>query len=317
MIFQLNPTLTETKTRHILSVDDIAQKITRIQAEKDNSLKIIRHLELPSFLYALSKTYSFHQSISFGPHDLWYVMLTEIARTVNANSERFRELFTKSTEKVNIIVPTSSDEYLPLDVVMEELQKLVPIDLSLFLPEFSTHTPESKVACAGAFADTVKSYYNYMTFCCGIKNVEVRGTPDDWGMFCDRIARLYKVFSSFPEITDWLKGIWDRADKILGSILPGGQTDFYKTIFSSTQIGSGGELSVDGWFVKDFFMPSKDRGNCPKIENFPMTWSVVPFENLETKRKFNDIFGCFYSTVSETGLRTPQYGRFTFEIKSN
>ena len=50
-----------------------------------------------------------------------------------------------------------------------------------------------------------------------------------------------------------------------------------------------------------------------KLENFPNTWSVVPFKNIETGREFSMVHGCFYSEI-ERGFRVPGYGYLTFEM---
>ena len=101
----------------------------------------------------------------------------------------------------------------------------------------------------------------------------------------------------------------DRISLIIAS-LSGGSVDFYQDIFTSRNVGSGGELEIDGWFTADFF---QERCSSPKIENFPMMWSLVPFTNIESGRKFTDVYGCFYNTLSEDGFHVPEYGHFTLE----
>lgn len=276
-----------------------------------------------SFLYALSMAYKFHQKIAIHPHDLWYVMLTEVARMINANPDKYRALFTREATKVNIAVPTGSVDELPIELVIEKLREAVPVDVDLFIPEFSTHTDMSRLACLAAFADGVKSYYNYMTFLCGIPEIDIRGTYEDWDLFS---VNLMKIAALFPEEEhEWFTGMAVRAVLIRDS-LNDGATDFYKSIFTQENAGSGGELNVDGWFVREFFRSAVDsakgedygkkRGTGGhKIENYPNTWSVVPFINLDTGRRFSDVYGCFLTTQDPDGFRVPSYGRFTFEHK--
>ena len=158
-----------------------------------------------------------------------------------------------------------------------------------------------------AFADAVKSYYSYSTYLCGIKSLEIRGTLEDWQMFNWCIQGLKYALKDFAP---WLSKIEARINLIADSVC-GGNTEFYKDIFSSTRIGSGGELLINGWFGTEFFI---NAGDFPKIENFPNTWSVVPFKNLDTGRKFLDAYGCFYSTLVD-GFHVPDYGRFTLETE--
>jgi Domain of unknown function (DUF4419) len=346
LLIELHPNLTETKAYRELTLENLAGRIQGTIGK--TGVRLIRHPEIignriavarphtliydpatktcspapdetmiegtelaGSFMYMLSNAHSHHQSISIAPHDLWYVMLSEIARAVEAAPETYRAIYTKSPEKIDIKVPTSEVTILPLECIIAELTRLVPVDFSLFLPDFTTHSDNSRVASMAAFADAAKSFYNYMTFSCGIKAVELRGTKNDWEMFTSQAGDLRKAFSKagIPEnVLNWLSGIKERS-LLIGECLKGGDTSFFCKMFSSQSIGSGGELSVDGWFGREFFM----KAGPHKIENYPNTWSLVPFTNLDTGRKFTDAFGCFYATVEEGGMRTPQYGRYTFE----
>src|ERR1700733_9238119 len=106
-----------------ISISDLAEKV---KGKVDKNSTLIRSPYLPegaevqqSFLYGLSTTYSLHRKISFGPHDLWYVILTEIARLVNASPDKYRHLFTKSPEKIDIKVFSTDPSILPLETVAE------------------------------------------------------------------------------------------------------------------------------------------------------------------------------------------------------
>lgn len=312
LIVQIDPSLTETAPWRKMTKENL---VATIQRKIGQSARPMHTPMVPedaliqdSFLDGLSTAYSLHQKISFGPHDLWYVMLSEVARLVNASADTYRHLFTKSAEKIEILVPTPGITILPLELITSELRRMVPVDLDLFLPEFTTHTDQSRVACMAAFADTCKSYYNYMTFMCGIRELEVRGSVDDWVRFASHLDGIQAAFN-MDEITIWTERMKSRITQIIAS-LNGGPTDFYRDIFTQKNVGSGGELLIDGWFANDFF---EEKCSLPKITNFPLTWSMVPFKNIDTGRTFTDVHGCFYSTKSEGGFKVPQYGRFTFE----
>src|ERR1044072_3610350 len=90
-----------------------------IQKEIPNT-EVVREPGFPSdaelhksFLYKLNTAYNLHQKLSFGPHDLWYVMLTEIAQLVNAHPHKYAHLFTKNLKKIQIMIPTSGVTVLP------------------------------------------------------------------------------------------------------------------------------------------------------------------------------------------------------------
>ena len=267
-----------------------------------------------SFMYALSNAYNHHQNFSFGPHDLWYVMMTEIARAVNASPDEFAHLFTR-TPGVKQTIIVDGFENLNLSAVFDQLRKLVPVDVDVFVPAFSTHTFESRMATTAAFADAVKSYYNYMTLACGIRNLEICGSENDWKLFKSHLGELNNMFAPIgSQFRDWFGLIGARVDNILESLC-GGSTEFYHTIFRATKVGSGSDEKVDGWFPREFFFgEEKEWKHGRMIQNFPNTFSIVPFENINTGRKFSMVHGCFWTERRDDEFNVPQYGYMTFEM---
>ena len=316
LVFALNPELRSDDGRH--RSRDAAALQTQIQWECAEGGTLLRASELPaagvatgSFLQLLCAAYNRHLPVSLAPHDLWYVLMTELAAEVNAKSDQYRALFTRSPEKIFIAVLSNDPSDLPLESVEQELRQKVPVDMDLFLPRFSTETPDVRVACLAAFADMVKSYYSYGTFACGIPSIEIRGTYEDWSLFVDRVRDLRQTMRPLDE---YLGRVGARVKQI-ADLYVGGDPSFLKSIFTSRNIGSGGELRVDGWFVKDFFRDG--GGDYPKLENLPKMWSVVPFMNLETGRTFVDVVGCFYSQPTDDyqHFHRGVYGRLTFETR--
>ncbi len=278
--------------------------------DEKNTYAVIRRPDVrtDSFLDVVSDAYNRHESVSIAPQDLWYIVLTEIAAAVNAQPDQYRALFTRAEGKVQLMVPTDDPTELPLDLIEAKLRQQVPVDMGLFLPEFSTHTAMSRTACVAAFADAAKSYYGYGTFMCGIRAVEFRGSEDDWLMFVERTMDLRQAL---PSLTKWLTKVTDRARQI-AELHRGGDEAFVKDIFRSQNVGSGGELKLNGWLPKEFFR--EGGGQNPLLKNWPKTWSIVPFKNFDTGREFADVFGCF-DVQDVGGFQVAGYDRFTFEKK--
>jgi hypothetical protein len=272
-----------------------------------------------SFIDTLSIAYSAHQSVSFGPHDLWYIILTEVSRLVGENPEQYRGIYTKEKEgKIEILVPSGNEAVLPISTLIDSLKSHVPANVEAFLPEFSTHTPESRAVCMAAFADAAKHFYSYSVFCCGIRALEIRGTVEDWTKFVESTIAMRAVLDLHgkpgtvynDDTRHWLLRVQQRAMQILASV-EGGSTDFYKDIFTQKNIGSGGELAIDGW-ITEFFRKEKP-GN--KIENYPNTWSLVPHKGAASKRQYMNVYGQFFATKNAEGFIVPGYSSFTFEME--
>jgi len=320
--FDLNLELAPIKDRWSRSPEEIRQSIRErldngVLGKMPKGSVITRRPQMAadaeahdSFLYALSDAYSQHRDISFGPHDLWYWVLTEIAAEVNANPSNYRDIFTKSPEKVHIAVFDSTGSayhpettFLPIDLIINELKTKVPVDLSLFLPQFSTNTPSITAANMAAFCDMVKAYYSYGVYCCGIRSIDVQGTVDDWTEFGDRLAILQPSLAGISP--KYFTRVRNRVAMIRDS-LQGGDTSFYQNIYTQKNIGSGSELQVSGWITEFVIRPPE----LPKINNFSKAWSVVPFTNHTCKTEHSEVYGCFFSNKID-GRHFPDYSNYT------
>lgn len=275
-----------------------------------------------SYLEMISRSYSAHHSVRVAPHDLWYIVMCEIAATINAHPEAFRDLFTTSSEKVSIKVSTPDPTYLPLDAIIDQLRKHVPGDVDLFIPNFSTHDTHSRFACYAAFADAVKSYYSYMTFCCGLPAVEFTGTIEDWDLFGDcltKIALMLKpVVDALPSpakgqtklvSSPYFHRILTRIEQISNLIQYGpgeGREDFVQDFYSHRNVGSGGEKDMTGW-LGEFYAAEKGR-----LDHFNPCLSIVPYRNIDTQTDYTVVYGSFHNSVDDRGVRTAHYGGLVF-----
>jgi len=258
------------------------------------------------FMGLLADCYSRHEKLTIQPHDLWFIVLSEVAKEVNKNSEKYRSIFTKSAGKVDIMVPGC--EELDIEAVISHLRVLVPSNLDTFLPRLSTAFAAEDIAMAATFCDMVQSYYNYMTFCCGLPEIEVTGTAEDWQALSDCSRALMATFIDaggpiiyFAKLFKLFENIADQVRRNEPNV------DFWRDIFRTKNIGSGGELAVNGW-IRDLYL--EQRGD--KLENFLVSVGSVPYTNVDTGRKFTAVYGAF-GVVEIDGFLRSTYDHFTFE----
>lgn len=258
----------------------------------------------------LSASYSHHLKVTITPTDVWFLLLTEIAGLVTANAETCRPLFTRSPGKIEIMVPTGDVSMIDLNEVMAQLRGLVPVDIDTFLPVFSTDTPASQYACVAAFCETVKSYYSYMTFCCGIPAVEVAGTKADWERLDARLSHLTGLFASTGlDINGWMARVRPIIARFIDALDGRVDVDFWRNIFTQKNIGSGGELLINGWITTLV----REIPDMPKITNFPKLYAVVPYKNAETGRNFFGVHGGFCANRNADGFHSLGYAEIIME----
>jgi hypothetical protein len=261
------------------------------------------------FVGTLSTAYSTHQKMLILPQDLWFIVMCEVAKIIKANTEACRPLFTRSDDKVTIMVPTTDPTQMDLDSVMDQLTSLMPTDQAMFVPELSTLTKESRLALCAALLDGVQAYYNYMTFCCGIPEVEVGGTVADWDSLVNSADGIAKLFDSvgLTGAAGYMRVVHGVLDQILTSFVFHDST-FWKGIFTQKNIGSGGEIEINGWITELFY----EKPSLRKLENFMSSIAVVPYENAETGRKFKAVYGAFGARMVDGQLQS-QFTHYIYE----
>lgn len=245
---------------------------------------IIRH---PNYLSYLELCWDNHYPIVIRPDFIYHIVLCEIAGHIKENAEKFRNLFTSSSEKKKLLVYSFDPYILPLHSMVDELVKNIPSDITSLLPEFSTTTESSRFALAAAFCDAMSPYYSYMMMLCGIPKARVEGTVDDWK----------KVLSSLHSVVDMLElqDYYCKVEKAIQNVIDAIVSEdgrHLQNMFSLVRCGSGGQVKVDGW-ITDLFMQYPRVGY---VENFSSCVSSVEYKNLSNQKDYVMKSGLLRST---------------------
>lgn len=329
----LNPDLEERlysrEARHVVQdfdyfTRDLSRHLDKIEGAEYKLLNGIPDFNLDptkpgfsqyqvNYLELMSNAYSAHRKIEIAPHDLWFIVLSELAAVIKNNKEQVRHLFTTSTEKKTIQVYTNDVTKIDLTQVVDQLRALVPTDINLFVPEFSTHTPESRLACYAGLCDAMKVYYNYMTYCCGLPELRITGTKEDWLLFHECLEELSKdkLLGIVPGVKQWLYTVQTIVIEFIH--VTGGRPpdlSFWQDVFSKKNVGSGGDFVISGWITK-LFMYKPDMF---KLENFSAALATVPYKNVDTGREFTAVYGALKGIRTEDGFMKAGYAGLVFEI---
>lgn len=312
----LNPALTkkegwEPRPNTIKSlVDTIGHRLGKGHTFVSSTLRDDSEKQL-GFMKTLSRSYSRHDKIEIAPHDIWYIVLSELAEVIKKNQEICRPLFTRSSEKIEILVPVKDVTKIDLHEVVDSLRGLIPVDVTVFLPELSTTTPSAKLALYAALCDGVSGYYDYSTYCCGIPEIRLRGTRYDWNTLYESARSISDMFDSvkLDKAVEYLNRVAVILDDIRQSF-DTDKTEFWKNIFTQKNIGSGGELEINGWITRLYFEPRLLK----KIETFMVTNTIVSYKNLDTGRKFKGVYGAFETIRTPDDFLSAEYSNLIFEV---
>ena len=281
-----------------------------------NPLKGDYHYPQRGYMEMLSKAYSQHYTLEIAPHDIWYIVLTQIVELIKKSPDSYKVIFTNSDEKKLLVVEKDHATDINMDALLKALKANVPMDTSIFLPELSTHTKESRLAHAAAFADGMRAYYDYGMMCCGLPKINLTGTVKDWAQLIHSIGEISVLFRGIgaPKQSEeyllraetYLRMIWGTY------AAEGGNVEFWKNIYTQKNVGSGGDLVINGWFGQLWLEYKPGQ----MIKSFHSTVSSVPYKDFdfEIPKEYVMMFGAFKGVILPENVLQAQYGHMTFEI---
>ncbi len=260
---------------HFLSRD----KIAVVEMFREFSRRSYNDPDLPypaapvsQLIQATHQAFAAHTPLSLSPELLWYVICHEVAICIKKNPRQYARYFTDSPDtKKELLVRDDSlvygeknDWLRSINLIRDPLRDNVPEEaLNLFLPRFSTLTPESETAILVAFMDAVSSYYKFrwMTMC-GIPSVRLEGEVADCELLMLSAVTLSEIFTE-------LKGYFSDLLSVLREILrtvkgEGMSREFWKSIYKYDN-GSGGPY-VSGWITALTAYLNTPGGPEPKRE---------------------------------------------------
>jgi len=262
-----------------------------------------------NFLEYLELAYNHHYGIVIRPDDFWYIILTEIASQIKQTPDNYRSLFTTAEEgKTEIIIQNGDPVNMNFNTLINALKEVVPTNVDVFLPTFSTSTPLSKLAFYASFADMVSPYYNYSMLLCGISKVKVLGSPEEYDKMWSALVKLVGIFKDDEVLQPYLTQSLNVFSEIVRSVKKP-DAKFWKEIFTLKKCGSGSEVMVNGWITKLFIKQPRVQ----YVENYPSQVSVVSYTNLDTGKKYKKYAGLFGSRI-ENEFLVPEYGYFVNEV---
>ncbi|AUG76069.1 hypothetical protein CFP65_1159 [Kitasatospora sp. MMS16-BH015] len=271
-------------------------------------------------LRAMHLAFAAHLPLSLSPDVLWCTVVQEVAVHVRLNQDACAGLFTDTPGERQTV--TVRDDRAPEDwgrsirLVEQPLRELIGEDTAtLLLPAFSTTTPADAGAALVALMDVVSPYYRFKwRTLCGIPQIRLTGTAEDWRVLADRIGALQERFTG---LHDWLAALGPVLEQMAATAAGQGvDEEFWRSLYKHRS-GSGGP-SVTGWINAFFAHRYTDEGPEPKEEfgpgtaaeeTFPSHVSTVPFEWETPAGTFEMVFlGGVLGLTREDGWLTPRLG---------
>lgn len=255
------------------------------------------------FYEAVSRSYFDHRPLVLSPDMIWLLIEQGFASHVNSNHNELRHMFVDFEGKKNLQINVTGDPALSVvdNMLIQNwdsiIQRFPPMIaeytgdelMNTLTADFSTTTSTERIASEIAIMKAMENYFEYEVFiaACGIPEITLLGTTDDWLKVIEKTKKLSKY-----NLEWWT----NRLVPILEQFVRASQNDidkkFWKNIYKYHS-GTGCKRTLfpkpayaDGWFV-NFFPYDKD-GN--KISETIKDESVLPNEMVTVEIKLKAMY---------------------------
>ncbi len=159
----------------------------------------LEHPVAHGFIYSVKEAYNNHHALIIRPEDVWLAILTQFSIYVGKNAEALRSHFVTHSGKKELEVIGDGNlrtaDYEKLSILMgNEIQKnVVPNVQNWIVPNFSTTTKIDRMVASVVLMASMKKYFTYKyTLRCGLPEVTLLGTKEDWEDLYSRAKMLVK-----------------------------------------------------------------------------------------------------------------------------
>ena len=174
---------------------------------------------------------------------------------VNANADKLRKMFVQHEGRETLTVRrddfVKGDPNNPWPEVFDEFYKQIRQYVGaethdLLTPDFTTTGPNEKAAAQVVLMDTLKDYLEFeIETLCGIPEITLEGTLDDWKKLRDKTLGLAKY-----DLDWWIKPLMPILDQFVDAASGKIDVNFWCDMYKRNN-SSGGPY-ITGWIVTLF-----------------------------------------------------------------
>ena len=280
-------------------------------------------VQLPHpFFDGMHQAYADHRPFVLSPDAVWLLICQGFSYHVNFNAEALRHLFVDFEGKKTLIVVSNGirldnpnspwERYFP--EFTKQIAKCVGDSLVNTLTcNFSTSTVVTRAASQITIMSAMQKYFNYTMYeICGIPQVILEGTPEDWHTIVERTETLrkYKLDWWVDELLPILRKIEKAAN---GEVDTKFWRGMYKQHDLKHEMCGDPYYIADGWIVKSYpYDADKYRNDFKGIRDGAYN---LPAEIVSVPLEFTDINGQKTNLTLRTGFIGLTQDSTTFALR--
>jgi hypothetical protein len=308
--------------------------MARIHKFEDSTVQLLRSTcdqkgteGISGLIYGVFQAWKDEKAVAIAPQHIWFTITCQVAKYVKDHPDSFRSIFSDQKEgKQQITLVTAEPDIVDPNLFIRLLaQKISSVALlDLMVKPFPTRlhgevVPFSEVMST-VMLEAASPFFDYMTTRCGLREIRLEGTAEDWADLVNRIRSLKVIIGGIEfSKNSWhqttineallnksLERVIDLSDRVLGEI----ETDdtFVENCFwAGENCHSGHIYNASGW-IFDFY-DSKVLSECAKI-------TYVSWLDLDTNRMFYQAYGLTNGNYDDQDVLRMSFSKWTYEVFS-
>ena len=253
--------------KKIVNISGVPQNLHRVKKTSFEGERLC-YLGDDNFFKCMVQAYADHRPLVLSPDMVWLIISQGFSRYVNAHAEEMRDLLVFHEGKMELVVNTNNNIFLPSGdwgVLLNEFSTCIARNTKgeladLMTANFSTTGITERIASQVSLMDVVKKYFIYTNIAgaCGIPSITLKGSPDDWQKVLDKVRCLKKY-----NLEKWASDLEDILTEFVKASKGKHNTSFWQNIVKKRRIDQimVGNYCLtdpkkitylDGWFLKFF-----------------------------------------------------------------
>lgn len=224
------------------------------------------------FFKFMVEAYADHRPIVLSPDIIWNLIAQGFCQHINNNPEALRDRIVYHEKgKIELSVMTKEELHSP-NVKWDELLNTFDNMIAertkdnladVMRADFSTTDKTARIVSQMTLMSSVKAFFDYSVsyLSCGIPNITIEGTTDDWQKVLNKTQQLRKY-----DLNWWVDDLVPILNEFINASKGNVNKVFWRNIVKKDRpekyVGGGCSwdrpTELDGWFLK--FMPYDKKG---------------------------------------------------------
>lgn len=229
------------------------------------------------FVNAAIYAYNTHTGLRINPDDILQCFALAISKFVNENAEKYRAVFVEHEGKKQLTVQI--DHLGQFDSFVSRISKMINKNIKTKLDldsNFSNSTDISRAVAGLTKMATFDQYFGYrMVIMCGIREVDLTGTLDDWILLRKKVVDCLAIFNLYGDLINWGKHFITIIDRLIDTYRGNVDQKFWSRFINYVPYGSGSQRYISGWLQVLV---------AEKVDDFPEYLNLLDNQSEPKKR---------------------------------